>query len=240
MLITIDRPGARNSIDDAVTGDLHETMDRLDDDPELRAGVITGAGGVFCAGMDLKAFARGELSRTSRGFAGMTTRPSKKPLVAAVEGFAVGGGLEIALSCDLIVAAEDATLGIPEVKVGQIAAAGGLVRLPAQLPYRLATEMALTGVPIDAARAFEHGLVNRLVPPGEALPVALKLAETIAANAPLSVAISKEILSASPTGVRPEHWDRVDEGLRRILDSDDAKEGAAAFLERRAPRWQGT
>src|SRR4051795_2733840 len=186
LLITLNRPDARNAVNAALAAGLAAALDRLDADDDLQAGILTGAGKGFSAGMDLKAFVAGESPHVEgRGFAGIVQGPPRKPLIAAVEGFAVAGGFEIALACDLVVAARDARFGIPEVKRGLVAAGGGLLRLPSRIPYHLAMELALTGDPIGAERAEAVGLVSRLTAPGEALPGALELAATIAANGPL-------------------------------------------------------
>jgi enoyl-CoA hydratase len=188
--------------------------------------------------MDLKAFVTGERPWVDdRGFAGITRRAAEKPLVAAVEGFAVAGGLEIALSCDLIVAARDARLGIAEVKRGLVAAGGALLRLPRRVPYHMAMELALTGEFIDGARAYEIGLVNRAVEPGTALDVALELAETIAQNAPLALAASKRLVAQAWD--EPEAWQHNDEISGPVFVSEDAREGATAFAEKRPPEWKG-
>ncbi len=199
LLITLNRPEACNAINSAVAHAVGDALDGLDADPELRVGVLTGAGKGFSAGMDLKAFAAGERPHVAdRGFAGITRRSADKPLVAAIEGFAVAGGLEVALSCDLIVAARDARLGIAEVKRGLIAAGGALFRLPQRIPYHVAMELALTGEFIDGERAHALGLVNRVAEPGHALEAALELANQIAQNAPLALAASKRIVSQAP------------------------------------------
>src|SRR5262245_36866143 len=207
LTITIDRPEVRNAVDRAVAEGLAEALERLDADDALRAAVLTGAGKGFCAGMDLKAFAAGELPVVAgRGFAGLVERPPAKPLLAAVEGFAVAGGLEIALACDLIVAGESARLGIPEVQRGLVAAGGALLRLPRRIPYGRAVELALTGELVDGRTAAQIGLVDRAVADGEALAGAQALARRIAANAPLAVAATKRILTA---GWPPEEfWGR--------------------------------
>jgi enoyl-CoA hydratase len=203
-------------------------------------GVVTGAGKGFCAGMDLKAFVTGERPWfADRGFAGITRRASAKPLIAAIEGFAVAGGLEVALACDLIVAARGAKLGVPEVKRSLVAAGGGLLRLPRLLPRAVAMEMALTGDPITAERAHELGMVNRLAEPGQALSVALELAEQITPNAPLGIIGSKRILNESLDWPDAEFFDRQEAISGPIFDSEDAKEGATAFAEKRAPVWRG-
>ncbi|MGZ4172317.1 MAG: crotonase/enoyl-CoA hydratase family protein, partial [Solirubrobacteraceae bacterium] len=203
-------------------------------------GVVTGAGKGFCSGMDLKAFVAGENPTIpGRGFAGITRRAAEKPLIAAIEGFAVAGGLEVALACDLIVAARGARLGIPEVKRSLVAAGGGLLRLPRMLPRNVAMEMALTGDPIAAERAHDLGLVNRLTEPGGAVEAALELAETIAANGPLALAATKRILTESADWPDAEFFDRQEAIAAPVRDSDDAREGATAFAEKRAPVWKG-
>src|SRR4051812_38757976 len=196
--ITLNRPEARNAVNAAVAAGVAAALDRLDGDDALRVAMLTGAGSSFCAGMDLKAFVAGERPYAEdRGFAGIAQRPPEKPIVAAIEGFAVAGGFEVALACDLIVAARDAKVGIPEVKRGLVAAAGALIRLPKRIPYHLAMELALTGDPISAERAYAVGIVNRLAEPGEAVAVARELAAAIAANGPLAIAGSKRILAAA-------------------------------------------
>jgi enoyl-CoA hydratase len=239
LLITLNRPEARNAIDRAMAAAIAAAMDRLDGDPQLLVGVLTGAAPGFCSGMDLKAFAAGETPFVDgRGFAGITERPSRKPLIAAIEGFAVAGGLEIALACDLIVAARDARLAIPEVKRGLFAGAGALLRLPRALPYHVATEMALTGDPVPADRLHELGLINRLTDPGGSLAVALELAEAITENSPLAVRTSKEILERQHDWPLEEAWRRQGEIFEQVLAAPDAMEGAIAFAEKRPPVWQ--
>jgi enoyl-CoA hydratase len=236
LVVTIDRPEARNAVDTAGAEGLAAAVDRLDGDEGLRVGVLTGAGGTFCAGMDLKAFVAGERPFVGdRGFAGIVRRPPVKPLIAAVEGWAVAGGFEIALACDLIVAARDARFGIPEVKRGLVAAGGALIRLPRRIPYHLAVELALTGDPIDAERAHAIGLVARLAEPGGAVTAARELAATIAANGPLAVAATKRILTADEAGA----WERQAEMADPVFVSEDAREGARAFAEKRPPEWRG-
>jgi enoyl-CoA hydratase len=240
LVVTIDRPDARNAINLAVAEGIAGALDELDGDAELRAGVITGAGGYFSAGMDLKAFVAGERPYVAeRGFAGIVQGPPRKPLIAAIEGFAVGGGLEVALACDLIVAARGARLGIPEVKRGLTASGGGLIRLPRRLPYHVAMEMALTGEPIPAERGADVGLVNRLAEPGEALPVALELAGVIAENGPLALEASKRVIAGSLDWPEAEAWERQGEIVGPVLTSEDAREGATAFAEKRPPVWRG-
>jgi enoyl-CoA hydratase len=240
LVITINRPDQRNAVNAAVAQGIAAALDELDATPELSIGVMTGAGKGFCAGMDLKAFVAGERSYVGdRGFAGITRRASVKPLIAAVEGFAVAGGLEVALACDLIVAARGAKLGIPEVKRSLVAAGGGLLRLPRVLPRNIAMELALTGDPILAERGFELGLVNRLAEPGGALDAALELAEQIAQNGPLALAASKRILTEAVDWPEAEFFERQGEIAGPVMGSEDAREGATAFAEKRPPVWKG-
>ena len=240
LLVTIDRPEARNAVDRAVAEGLAAAMDRLDDDAGLRVGILTGAGGYFCAGMDLKAFVAGEQPYAGdRGFAGITERPPRKPLIAAVEGFAMAGGFEIALACDLVVAARGARLGIPEVRRSLVAAAGALIHLPKRIPYHVAMELALTGDPITAERAHELGLVNRLADPGAAVDVARELAAAIARNGPLALDASKRILTGAADWTTEQAWRRQHEIAAPVFASDDAREGATAFAEKREPVWRG-
>jgi enoyl-CoA hydratase len=240
LVVTLNRPNQRNAVNSEVARGIATALDELDGDASLSVGIITGAGGYFCAGMDLKAFAGGDLPWIDgRGFAGITERASDKPLIAAVEGFAVAGGLEIALACDLIVAAEGAKLGIPEVKRSLVAAAGGLLRLPRMLPRNVANELALTGDPITAERGYELGLVNRVTEPGTALGGAFELAATIAENGPLALAGSKRILRESGDWPQSEAFQRQRSIWEPIFGSADAQEGATAFAEKRAPVWRG-
>jgi enoyl-CoA hydratase/carnithine racemase len=239
LVITLNRPDQRNAVNAAVAAGIAASLDELDGDGDLSVGVITGAGKGFCAGMDLKAFVAGERPHVpGRGFAGITERAAEKPLIAAVEGFAVAGGLEIALACDLIVAARGAKLGVPEVKRSLVAAAGGLLRLPRVLPRNVAAELALTGEPIAAERAHELGMVNRLAEPGAALAGAIELAEAIAANGPLALAACKRILRESLDWPESEFFARQEEIVGPLMASDDAREGAVAFAERRPPVWR--
>jgi enoyl-CoA hydratase len=238
LVATIDRPEARNAVDAEVGRALAAVMDRLDDDDDLRVGVITGGGGTFCAGMDLKAFLRGEEVHVGeRGFAGMCTRPTNKPLIAAVEGWALAGGCEIALACDVIVAAEDARFGLPESKRGLVAAAGGLLRLPRRVPPGAAKLMALTGEAVDAVEAHRLGLVDVLVAPGHALPSAVEIAATIAANAPLAVAASKRLIDSALDRAVLNAFEEQRTLADQIARSDDAREGAEAFVDKRTPVW---
>jgi enoyl-CoA hydratase len=240
LVITINRPDQRNAVNAAVAEGIAGALDELDSEDALSLGVLTGAGKGFCAGMDLKAFVAGERPHAAdRGFAGITRRAAKKPLIAAIEGFAVAGGLEIALACDLIVASRGAKLGIPEVKRSLVAAGGGLLRLPRVLPRNIAMELALTGDPILAERGFELGLVNRLAEPGEALAAALELAERIAVNGPLALAASKRILGESVDWDEDEFFERQREIAGPVMSSEDAREGSTAFAEKRAPVWKG-
>ncbi len=241
LVITIDRPQARNAVNRAVSLEMAEALDTLDADDELVVAVITGAGGNFCAGMDLKAFAAGERPEIEgRGFAAMTERPPAKPVIAAVEGFALAGGCELALACDLIVAAETAEFGLPEATLGLVAGSGGLLRLPQRIPRQIALEIAITGRRLPATEAHRWGLVNRLAAAGEALDVALQLAEEITANGPLAVHMTKRIITESASWRPEEAWDRQRPLVDSVLASNDAQEGAVAFAERRPPRWTGT
>ncbi|MGW6461789.1 crotonase/enoyl-CoA hydratase family protein [Streptomyces sp. NPDC055078] len=239
-VITVNRPGARNALNRAAALGLAAALDELDARDGLRIGVLTGTGGTFCSGADLKSsFTDGSPFIKGRGFGGLTERPPRKPLIAAVEGYALAGGCEIALACDLIVAADDAVFGIPEVRRGLIAAAGGLTRLQHRIPYHLAMELALTGDPLPARRAHALGLVNRLSAPGRALAAALELAAGIHANGPLAVQATKRVLVESADWPADERWHRVREIRDRVLASDDAREGVRAFAEKRAPVWTG-
>jgi enoyl-CoA hydratase len=240
LVITIARPGQRNAVNRAVADGIAAALDRLDGDDGLRAGVLTGAGGYFCAGMDLKAFAAGERPHVpGRGFAGLVERPPRKPLVAAVEGFALAGGMELALACDLVVAARGARFGLPEVTRGLVPAAGGLLRLPARVPRGAALELVLTGAPVSSERAYELGLVTRLAQPGAALDEALDLAAAIAANAPLATVAAKAILDQAAGWPAGEAWARQRALADPVIGSDDAREGALAFAQKRPALWQG-
>jgi enoyl-CoA hydratase len=241
LVILITRPDVRNAIDQGVADGIAGALDQLDEEDGCTVGVIAGVGGTFSSGMDLKAFSRGEPCATpKRGFAGIVERPPDKPLIAAVEGYALGGGFEIVLSCDLVVAARDATFGLPEVTRGLIASGGALLRLPRRIPRNVASEAALTGGQIGAERAYELGLVNRLVPPGRALETAVELAATIATNAPLAVRVSKQIMTESADWSASEMFERQQPFRTIVMASRDAKEGAAAFVEKRVPVWSGT
>lgn len=240
LVVTLDRPEVRNAVDAATSAAVAAAMDLLDGDDDLTVGVLTGAGGTFCAGMDLKAFLRGEVpSVEGRGFGGLVQAPPAKPLIAAVEGYALAGGCELALACDLVVAAEDASFGLPEVRRGLMAGAGGLLRLPRRIPPQIAMEHALTGDPMTAVEAHRWGLVNRLTAPGEALDAARELALRISRNGPLAVRATKKVLVEAPAWPGEEVWDRQAAILATVFTSEDAREGATAFAERREPRWTG-
>jgi enoyl-CoA hydratase len=239
-IITINRPEARNAVNEAVARGMAAAIDEFDSRRDITSLIITGAGGTFCAGMDLKGFLAGENSMAGgRGFGGITHRPPAKPVIAAVEGYALAGGFEIVLSCDLVVASEEAMFGLPEVSRGLVAGAGGLFRLPRRIPYHLAMEIALTGARVPAQRLAAAGLVNRLVPAGEALAQARALAAELGRNAPLSLAATKRIVAESADWPLSESFDRQDNIVRPVFTSADAMEGAAAFAEKRQPVWRG-
>ncbi len=240
LLVTINRPEVRNAVNAAVAEGVAGALDELDGNDELAVGVLTGAGGFFCAGMDLGAFVKGESPWFGdRGFAGIAMRASRKPLIAAIEGFAVAGGMEIALACDLIVAAQGAKLGIPEAKRSLVAAGGALLRLPKRMPYHVVMELALTGETMPAERFHELGVVNRLAEPGSAVDVALELAGALAKNGPLALAASKEILQRQFDWSSEQMWDEQAAISGPVFASQDAKEGANAFKEKRDPVWRG-
>lgn len=240
LTITINRPTQRNAVNRDVAVRVAAALDVLDADPSLSVGVLTGAGGTFSAGMDLKAFANGQTPiLPGRGFGGLTQAVVRKPLIAAVEGWALGGGFEMALGCDLIVAAETAKFGLPEVKRGLIAGEGGVIRLPQRIPYHVALKVLLTGEPLSAVDAKQYGLISELTEPGAALVVAQELAERIAVNAPLALARVKAVLRETQGLNDIEAFKHQAEQASGLLDSEDAHEGALAFAEKRAPVWRG-
>lgn len=239
-VLTINRPKARNAINGAVARGIAEALDSLESRPDIAAYVLTGAAGTFSAGMDLKGFLTGDLPVVEgRGFGGVTEAPPVKPLVAAVEGYALAGGFELALACDVIVASAQATFGLPEPRRGLVAGAGGIMRLPRRVPYHVAMEIALTGDHYPATRLYELGLVNRITEPGAALEGALELARKIAANAPLALAATKKVVIESQDWPLEEMFERQGAIINPVFMSKDAMEGAAAFAEKRAPRWSG-
>jgi enoyl-CoA hydratase len=240
LLITLNRPEVRNAVNGAVAEGVAGALEELDGDDGLSVGVLTGAGGFFSAGMDLGAFVKGESSwYGDRGFAGITQRAARKPLIAAIEGFALAGGMEIALACDLIVAARGAKMGIPEVKRSLVAAAGALLRLPRRMPYHVVMELALTGDPLPAERFHELGLVNRLADPGTAVEVASELAANLAKNGPLALIATKQVLQEQFDWSSADMWDRQGAITASVFTSEDAREGSSAFKEKREPVWKG-
>ena len=240
VIVTINRPEQRNAVNRAVSYAVCAAIDEMDRNPALRVGILTGAGGHFCAGMDLKAFLRGEVTRVEgRGILGIARTPPLKPLIAAVEGYCLAGGFESMLCCDLAVVARNAQFGLPEAKRGLAAAAGGLMRLPRLVPQRIAREMALTGDWYSAERLAAYGLFNAVVEPGEALHEARQLARRIIANAPLSVAASKRVIVEHRDWPTDQMFERQEPITAPVLASEDAREGAAAFAQRRPPQWRG-
>lgn len=237
--MTLNRAAARNAMTRGLALELAGALDQLNDDPALSVGVLTGAGGHFCSGMDLKAFLRNELPIVEgRGFGGLTRKPPKKPLIAAVEGYALAGGFEMVLACDLIIASREARFGLPEVKRGLAATAGGMLRLPRRIPYHVAMQYILTGDMMPAERAADLGLVNELTAPGEALEAALTLAAKLLANGPLALAAAKRVVSDSRDWSEAEMFERQAAYTAEVFASEDAKEGARAFAEKRPPVWQ--
>lgn len=240
FLVTMNRPDVRNAVNLSMAQGIADALERLDSDSSLRVGILTGANGTFSAGMDLSAIASGQLPRLpGRGFAGIAEHAAEKPLIAAVEGHAVGGGFEIALACDLIVAGSTATFALPEVRRGLVARAGGLLRLTERIPRQLAVELALTGESMSADRAATAGLLSRMVEPGEAVSAAIEIARVIAANAPLAVRISKQIMTESRDWPLAEQFQRQAKLADPVFASADAHEGAAAFKAKREPAWRG-
>lgn len=239
-VITINRPEARNAVNGAVARGIAAAIDELDNRADVRVLVLTGAGGTFSAGMDLKGFLTGDAPvAADRGFGGMVERPPVKPVIAAVEGYALAGGFELALACDLVVASEAAKFGLPEVRRGLVAGAGGLLRLPRRIPYHLAMEIALTGEHFPADRLHAAGLVNLLVPAGEALPRATRLAQRVALGAPLALAATKRVVAQAADWDSSEAFARQREIINPVFTSADAREGARAFAEKRPPTWRG-
>lgn len=240
QIITINRPEAKNALNLAVAEQIAAAVDELDASDELRVGVLTGAGGVFSAGMDLKGFLNGESPAIpGRGLCGITMTPPTKPLIGAVEGWALAGGFELLLACDLVVAAETARFGVPEVKRSLVAGAGAAMLLPRRVPFAIALELLITGDPMSATRAAEVGLINQVTPEGGALDGAIALATKIAANGPLAVAASKAIARQSADWTIAEGWAAQEKIMRPVFSSEDAREGATAFAEKRSPVWQG-
>ncbi|MGB7405699.1 MAG: crotonase/enoyl-CoA hydratase family protein [Pacificimonas sp.] len=239
IIVTINRPEAKNAVNKAVAEGIAAAIDRLDGEDGLTVGILTGAGGTFCSGMDLKGFLKGETPTVKgRGFGGITEQPPKKPLIAAVNGYGLAGGMELALACDMVVMEAGAKMGIPEVKRGLAAGAGGLMALPDQIPPKIAMELALTGEFISAARAYELGLANRVVD-GDALEGAKELAATIAENGPLAVRVSKQIMVESRGWHPVERFEKQAPLLAPVFTSEDAREGPTAFAEKRKPNWKG-
>jgi enoyl-CoA hydratase len=239
-VVTINRPEARNAVNGAVARGIAAAVDELDGRADVSVLVLTGAGGTFCAGMDLKGFLAGDAPvAEGRGFGGIVEQPPAKPVIAAVEGYALAGGFELALACDLIVASETARFGLPEVRRGLVAAAGGLLRLPRRIPYHLAMEIALTGEHYPAQRLAAAGLVNQVVPEGQALTSAAELARRVALGAPLALAATKRVVAQAADWASGEAFARQAEIINPVFGSADAMEGALAFAEKRPPSWRG-
>jgi enoyl-CoA hydratase len=242
-IIRLNRPEAKNAVNDVLSAAVEAALDEYEADDEIRAVIVTGTGDVFSAGADLKMVAKGEgfkIATKRGGFGGITTRAYSKPLIAAVNGPALAGGFEIVLACDLVVAADDARFGLPEVKRGLFAAAGGPYRLVRRIPLATATEIVLTGDPIDARRAHDLGLVNRLVPKDKVMDEALALAATIAANGPVAVRKSLRLLHETGDLTEEQARQLSNEVALEVFGSQDAIEGATAFAEKRPPKWTGT
>ncbi len=239
-VITINRPEARNAVNGEVARGVAAGVEEFDASPDVSVLILTGAGGTFSAGMDLKGFLTGDAPTAGdRGFGGITQRPPAKPVIAAVEGYALAGGFELVLACDLVVASEAAKFGLPEVRRGLVAGAGGLLRLPKRIPYHLAMEIALTGEHYTAARLHQAGLVNEIVPAGQALAAARILAARIALGGPLALQATKRVITESADWSSAEAFDRQTEIISPVFTSADAREGAMAFAEKRSPNWRG-
>jgi enoyl-CoA hydratase len=241
-VVTINRPEARNAVNGAVAQGIEEAIDRIEADDGIWVGILTGEPPVFCAGADLKEINAGNAAnlQTKRGgFGGIVQRERTKPIIAAVDGPALAGGTEIVVSCDLVVASTTATFGIPEVKRSLVAAGGGLFRLGRKIPLNIAMELALTGDPITAEVAHHHGLVNRLVEPGEALDAAIALAERICANAPVAVRESRRVVIEATNAPDDVGWKMSLDGMAAAMSSEDFGEGVTAFIEKRPPVWKG-
>lgn len=239
-VLTINRAKAKNAVNGAVARGIADALDELEGRKDVAAYILTGAGGTFCAGMDLKGFLTGDSpSIDGRGFGGITERPPRKPIIAAVEGYALAGGFELALACDLLVAARDATFGLPEVTRGLVAGAGGLLRLQHRIPYHQAMELALTGGHYPATKLAEFGLLSAVTEPGGALAAARELADRLARNAPLALEATKRIVVESADWSSADMWANQGEIITPVFGSADAMEGAAAFAEKRTPAWKG-
>src|SRR5215469_8836677 len=239
-VITINRPEARNAVNGAVARGMAAAIDDLDARKDVSALILTGAAGTFSAGMDLKGFLSGDAPLVpGRGFGGITERPATKPIIAAVEGYALAGGFELVLSCDLVVASEQAKFGLPEVRRGLVAGAGGLLRLPRRIPYHLAMEIALSGEHFPAARLHQAGLVNLLAPAGQALSAAKELASRVGLGGPLALTATKRVIAESADWPAAEAFRRQGEIITPVFTSADAREGALAFAEKRPPVWRG-
>ena len=239
-VITINRPEARNAVNGEVARGIATAVEDLDASKDVQVLILTGAGGTFSAGMDLKGFLSGDSPNVGdRGFGGIVQRPPAKPVIAAVEGYALAGGFELVLACDLVVASEEAKFGLPEVRRSLVAGAGGLLRLPKRIPYHLAMEIALTGEHYPASRLHEAGLVNRLVPAGQAIAAARELAGRVALGGPLALAATKRVIVESVDWAADEAFRRQGEIIAPVFTSADAREGALAFAEKRPPVWKG-
>src|SRR3954468_16198434 len=241
-LVTLNRPEARNAVNGAVAAGLEQAVERIENDPDLWVAILTGTGPVFCAGADLKEVSAGNIAALATpkgGFAGFVRAKRSKLWIAAAQGHALAGGLELLLSCDLAVAAEEASFGLPEVKRSLVAGAGGVFRLPRALPKAIALQMIATGEPIPASRAAQLGLVNAAVPADQVVPAALDLARRICANAPIAVRESLGVARRAADLTEAELWSLSAGASTRVRATEDFKEGPRAFVEKRAPRWVG-